>query len=225
MAGAKQQAAINGPPSQFNIYLLSAARFYVITLQKIIDEVSYKTKEELLHGLRQGSDSAFAEVCRRYTRPLFSFCYSYTRDSAYTEEIVQDVLIALWNYRSKLTDDGSLDTIIYTIARHHAVNAFRKNINSPIYEDYVDYKDSLSVNDNDNLEYEEFVRRVYAAIDRLTPAQRQVVTLSKLHNLSNPEIALKLGVSEKTVRNQLTSGLSSLRKILALSIIIHLFTS
>lgn len=175
------------------------------------------TKTELLQGLMRDSRSAFEEVCRRYTRSLYVYCFDYTRNSAYTEEIVQDILIALWNYRGKLKESSSLDAIIFTIARHHAVNAFRKTINAPVYEDYVEYNEKLAVTDCDHLEYEEFLGRIENALKLLPASQRRVVELSKLHNLTNKEIADQLGISEKTVRNQLSLGLTNLKKHLTLS--------
>jgi RNA polymerase sigma-70 factor (ECF subfamily) len=99
------------------------------------------------------------------------------------------------------------------MTKHHVINAFRKKINQPEYEEYVKYKDELSGNDiQQQLEFQEFVVKFKKAIENLPSTQRKIITLSKIQQLSNREIAEKLSLSEQTVKNQLSMGLKALRQ-------------
>lgn len=104
-----------------------------------------------------------------------------------------------------------------SFASVHYVEAFfdqcyRANLNSLVYEDYVDYQSELAVDDIANkIEYDEFIRELKRALGTLPATQRKVIELSRLHELSNKEIAQELSLSEQTVKNQLSLGLKALR--------------
>lgn len=63
--------------------------------------------------------------------------------------------------------------------------------------------------------YEEFVQQLDEALGELPPAQARILRLSRLEDMSNKDIASHLGLSEQTVKNQLSLGLRSLRSKLS----------
>ncbi|MDO9613060.1 MAG: sigma-70 family RNA polymerase sigma factor, partial [Bacteroidota bacterium] len=64
------------------------------------------------------------------------------------------------------------------------------------------------------LDTNEFKKILDAAVDQLAPKCREIFLLSKFEDLSNREIAEKLGISVKTVENQMTIALKKLREYL-----------
>ena len=64
---------------------------------------------------------------------------------------------------------------------------------------------------------------IQQAIERLPERCREVFCLSKLEGLSNKEIAERLGISIKTVENQMTTALKRLRKDLEWLLLVFLF--
>ncbi|MDE5996864.1 MAG: sigma-70 family RNA polymerase sigma factor, partial [Muribaculaceae bacterium] len=56
---------------------------------------------------------------------------------------------------------------------------------------------------------------IWKAIDELPDKCREIFLLSKRDGLSNDEIALQMGVSVKTVKNQMTKAFSRLREALS----------
>ena len=96
------------------------------------------------------------------------------------------------------------------------VNAYRKVINSPVYEDYMDYLDHYNSTTADSqLEYDDFVRQLNQMLAKLPKTQQEIIRLSKLEMLNNQEIAEKLNYSEQTVKNQLSMGLKQLRQLIS----------
>lgn len=75
----------------------------------------------------------------------------------------------------------------------------------------MDYCNSIGREDTSTIEYAEFASRVEHIIDRLPPAQARVVRMSKLENLSNKKIAIRLGINEQSVKNHLSKGLKYVR--------------
>lgn len=92
----------------------------------------------------------------------------------------------------------------------------RKVINSPVYEDYMDYLDHHNSTTADSqLEYDDFVRQLNQMLAKLPKTQQEIIRLSKLEMLNNQEIAEKLNYSEQTVKNQLSMGLKQLRQLIS----------
>lgn len=170
----------------------------------------------LIADLKKGSKEAFDEIYRLYAGRLLAYCAQYTKCREDAEEIVQDVFVALWNSRQTIRQEETLRSLLFTISKHRVINAYRSTLNSPVYEDYVDYQNELPAGeDYHRLEYEQYVRIVKDAIRRLPSTQQRVITLSRFSQLSNKEIAEHLSLSEQTVKNQLSIGLKTLRELLA----------
>lgn len=105
---------------------------------------------------------------------------------------------------------------LFLRAKHYLINAYRKVINSPVYEDYMDYLDHYNSTTADSqLEYDDFVRQLNQMLAKLPKTQQEIIRLSKLEMLNNQEIAEKLNYSEQTVKNQLSMGLKQLRQLIS----------
>lgn len=168
---------------------------------------------KLICGLKKGSQKAFDAIYDMYAKRLYMYCLQYTKSREDAEEIVQDVFIRLWDNRDNIRQEETLRSLLFIMAKHYLINAYRAHVNSPVYEDYVEYQDMiLAEGQGQPLEYEEFVRQLKQLLYKLPTTQRQVIEMSKLKQLSNKEIACELGLSEQTVKNQLSLGLKKLRE-------------
>ena len=174
------------------------------------------TERELIQQLRLDSIKAFNAIYELYARRLYAFCLKYTQSRENAEEIVEDTFVWIWNNRHDIKPEESIKPLIFLKTRHLLINAYRKLVNSPVFEDYMDYLDHTSEGGatDSPMEYDDFMRQVNQNIDKLPETQQQIIRLSKLEMLSNREIAQQLGYSEQTVKNQLSLGLKQLRALL-----------
>jgi RNA polymerase sigma-70 factor (ECF subfamily) len=170
----------------------------------------------LIQSLKAGSYKAFDRIYRMYAKRLYAYSLRFTKSPEDAEEIVQDVFVRLWTDREKIRQEDTLRSLLFIMTRHHVINAFRSRINQPVYEDYVDYINDISVNDtHHHIEYQEFVMKLKKALKTLSATQQKVITLSRMQQLSNMEIAEKLSLSVQTVKNQLSTGLKLLKEKLS----------
>ncbi|MDE6490372.1 MAG: RNA polymerase sigma-70 factor [Muribaculaceae bacterium] len=179
------------------------------------------TERELIQKLKNDDRKAFDAAYSMYARRLMAWCMQYVTIREDAEEMVQDVFIALWHNRAAIRNPESLQPLLFTSLRNRMTNAFRSRINSPVYEDFVNARNSLdhtAAPAYDSLEYKEFYQRIMKAIGSLPRSQRQIVTLSRIHGLTNQEIAVRLGLSDQTVRNTLHNALRTLRMRIAVMI-------
>ena len=192
-------------------------------------EISYTnrndiTEQELIQALKQGSHKAFEHLYQMYAKRLYAYCLQFTKSVEESEDIVQDVFIKLWTSREKIKQDDTLRSLLFIMAKHHLINAYRTRLLQPVYEDYLEYTEALSVDDTHHkVEYDEFVRQVRKAIETLPATQQKVIALSRFQQLSNKEIANKLSLSEQTVKNQLSLGIKSLKEKLGRIMFILMF--
>ncbi len=179
----------------------------------------------LIQSLKKGSTKAFDRIYKIYSKRLYLYSLQFTKSQEESEEIVHDVFVRLWTNREKIRQEETLRSLLFIMTKNHLINAFRSRVNQPVYEEYINYKDKLAVNNTeDNLLYEEFHKKFVEAMKSLPVTQQKVITLSKIQQLSNKEIAHQLSLSEQTVKNQLSVGLKALKgKLGILGILYMLF--
>lgn len=161
--------------------------------------------------LRNGSYKAFDAIYHLYAKRLYHYVYQGTRSSRDAEEIVQDVFVNLWKYRTSLDDSKSLSSLLFTVAKRYRINALKAIVNSPVYEDYVTHQHELLHHDSSPIEYNQFIDQVRRAMSTLSDAQRRVVQMSRFEQLSHNEIATILNINVRTVANLLSAGLKRLK--------------
>lgn len=181
------------------------------------------TDQLLINELREGSELAFDTIYKMYAKRLYAFCLQYCKRKEDAEEIVGDVFLWLWRNKHTIRQGEALKYLLFLRARHFLVNAFRSRVNSPIFADYVDYQNSISADTvSQQLEYQEFEDKIIYEVDRLPKTQQEVIRLAKMEGLKIKEIAGKLGLSEQTVKNQISIGLRTLKKKLGVSTVVLL---
>ena len=177
------------------------------------------TKEEaLIRLLKQDSQWAFNHLYQLYAHRLLAFAMEYCHQHETAEEIVQDTFIWIWNHRHDIKQEKTLFNLIFIKTRHLLINAYRATVNSPRFEDYVEYSNRLGTEHVDlQLEYDEFVRIIEQGLKQLPPTQQRVIRLSRLEQKSIKEIAASLNMKEQSVRNQLSLGLKQLMSLISRS--------
>ena len=161
--------------------------------------------------LKHDSQWAFDNLYRMYAHRLFAFALEYCHHKETAEEIVEDTFIWIWNHRHDIKQEKTLFNLVLIKARHLLINAYRATLNSPHFEDYVNYSNSLGTEEQESqLEYDEFMHVIRQGLDRLPLTQRRVIELSRFEQKSIIEIASMLNLKEQTVRNQLSLGLKQL---------------
>lgn len=172
-----------------------------------------ENEPDLIRELKKGSRKAFELIYQMYSKRLYVYSLQLTKSKEDSEEIVQDVFVRLWTNREKIYNEESLRSLLYIMAKHYFLNAYRSKVNSPIYEEYVTQCDErLSENIAEYLEYEEFEKRFHRWVEQLPLTQQKIIKLSKLEGMSNKGVADILSLSEQTVKNQLSLALKTLRE-------------
>jgi RNA polymerase sigma-70 factor (family 1) len=171
---------------------------------------SLHTDSELLDFLKSGNMAAFDEIYQRYWNTLFRSAYYLLEDRAASMDIVQDVFVWLWENRDHVVHT-TLKGYLVMAVRYKAANFIR---NSKVRTAFIvenTVPEPVQTSEEWKLELKE-LKAVIASFTETLPSRcKEVFYLSRHEHLSNREIACRLGISEKTVENQLTTALRKLR--------------
>lgn len=160
----------------------------------------------LIEQLNKGSEHAFNCLYKYYSPRVFSFALSLSKDCAEAEEAVQEVFLKIWDKRYELSPTGSFESYLFTISKNTILNNIRKMDYHRAFLEYKQHNPGQSPVSDQELEYQELEDVYKKAIEKLSPRKKEIFVLNQTHDLSYPEIAQKLGISIKTVRNQMDAA-------------------
>ena len=164
-------------------------------------------------AIAAGDRKAFEALFRLHYRPLCAFAMQYVKDADGAEDLVQDLFFRLWLDREKLTITTSVKAYLFASVRNRCLNAVKSQGRVRALNEEVD--DVLIADDRGEDEHTERIARVHAAVEALPEERRKVFKLCRFDGLKYHEAAERMGISVKTVENQMGKALKTLREELA----------
>lgn len=152
---------------------------------------------QLLARIATKDRDAFAELYVSYQPRLFKFIFRLIRTYDIAEEIVNDVMMAVWKGASSYRGEAKVSTWVFGIAYRQTMRRLSKK-SLKLVSDY----DLESIGDADarNLEREDWVR---AGIDALPAAQKAAVMLVFYLGLSLKEAATIADCPVNTIKTRM----------------------
>lgn len=171
-----------------------------------------ETEKQLLSRLRQGDESAFRTLFDQYYKTILLTANHLIKDQNLAQDVTQDVFVALWKNREKLPDPLNLPAYLKRAAINKSLNFLQSRKHhigaGPEPLQHLKEKD----NPEKSQEATELKQVVQNCIDELPPRCRTIYILKRNEGLSHDEISEQLGISKKTIENQMTKALKSLKQ-------------
>jgi RNA polymerase sigma-70 factor (ECF subfamily) len=156
----------------------------------------------LLQRVAAKDRKAFEALYHLYYRRLFGYLLKLTRRADLVEEVLNDVMLAVWNGAPGFDGRSRLSTWIFGIAYHKALKALAKR---PL--EAADEAEGAEPVDGDEPERLAVRRELATVLGRalrgLPPEQRAVVELTYYYGLAYPEIAEIVGCPVNTVKTRM----------------------
>lgn len=171
------------------------------------------TDEEIVRAVQSGEVSRYADLVRRYEKPLVSFAARITGNHADAEEAVQDALVSIYRTIDRVDVTKRFSTYIFTAVKNASISALRSRKQEyPLFEDDA-VEDDMAL--YDALFREEAAQSVRGAVAGLPPHQRSAVELYYFGDLPYDAIAKRLGIPVNTVRTHLRRAKQALKEVLS----------
>ena len=165
---------------------------------------------EKLHDSEPHSERSrwFLDEVRPHESTLRGYLYGTFPALHDVDDVVQESYLRVWKARTGQRIDFA-KAFLFKVARHVALDFLRKDRKSPV--DAVGDLAGLCVieggTDAPAALLDERVELLAESIAHLPDRRREIVILRKLKRLSQKEVAAQLGLSERTVENQLYRGM------------------
>jgi RNA polymerase sigma-70 factor (ECF subfamily) len=158
-------------------------------------------------------EEQFEQVFRAHFKSLHSYACTIVRDEASAEEIVQGIFVKLWEKRKEITISESISTYLYRSVHNESLNHLKHLKVRAVYQSHTMRQHKIPETDKaaEKVTLNELERKLEKALRDLPEQCRTIFQLSRFEDLKYKEIADKLGLSIKTVENQMGKALKLLR--------------
>lgn len=174
--------------------------------------------EKCLIALAQSGDNgAFSRIVKHYQDRIYNAVYRMVNSADSALDICQEVFIRAFRSIGSFRGDSLFLTYLYRIAFNESLQYRNKrqqliSIDVQSRDDELFDAEFLPGRPEDNLEYDESVRQIRAALNSLEPDLKEAAVLKDIEGLSYAEAAKALGVSVSQFRTILSKSRNRLRE-------------
>jgi RNA polymerase sigma-19 factor, ECF subfamily len=169
-------------------------------------------EEKIWRAIQQRDSQEFETYYKEYYIAFHLAAVTYLKDAAIAEEIVNDVFVKLWEAADTIRIDSSLKSYIYRAVINRSLNVLDKNKRTRLEKEQYNRLPQGSF-ESQAMEDNELKVKLYEAIDQLPEQCQKVFRMSRFEELKQQEIADRLGISIKTVKNHITLALKQLSRV------------
>ncbi|MGN1039867.1 MAG: RNA polymerase sigma factor [Candidatus Fimimonas sp.] len=160
----------------------------------------------------QGNSENLSQLVQMYSDGLVRFCYCFVRDSALSEDIMEDTFASIIVSRKHFSPKATFKTYLYKIARNKCIDHLRFNKK---FVPLADVENVLGFNDVDeSVSQKETKQALYKCLQQLPQQYRDVLQLCYLEDFSVAEICKVMRKNTKQVYNLLARAKSALKNLL-----------
>lgn len=151
---------------------------------------------------------AFKEIYDRYYRTLVVYAANFIEDGDVGEDLVQEIIINIWENRMTFTSLSLFNSYLYNAVRNASLNYLKHQGVADKYMEYLSH--TYSPIEEESVNDEEIYRLLFELVDRLPQRCREVFLLY-MEGKKNEEIAGMLHLSIETVKTQKKRAMAFIR--------------
>lgn len=164
-----------------------------------------------MKSIKAGDKSALRVIYEEYAGYIYSIVLQVVHSREDAEDVTSEFFIKLWKLADNYRSEKGHRAWLATIARNMAIDLLRKNKREILTEDFTDsYSENASPDDIEGQVVSDVSLK--EALDTLRPAEREIVNLKVMGELTFQEIADILKQPMGTVTWRYQSAVKKLRK-------------
>jgi RNA polymerase sigma-70 factor, ECF subfamily len=175
-----------------------------------------QTKSELI----KGNPAAFRELFRILYPRLMGYCRLFISSHQVVEDIIQDIFVTLWDKRSTLIPEQSVESLMFVMVRNRCLNELKKirleqeNLNPEnIRTIELQYLYQLDFTDREEKSMEEMlIESMKTAIEELPGKMKEAFIKSKIEGKRQSAVAEEMGITVKMVEKHVAAAKEKLKE-------------
>ncbi len=177
------------------------------------------TQKELIENVAVGDQQALASLYDATSRTVYGLLVRILSDAGAAEEVLLDVYTQAWRQAASFdAGRGSPMAWLTTIARSRAIDRLRRGRAEREHTEPLESVARTAASGDDvegGVRESETRAVVRAALDALSPEQREVIEMAYYGGYSHSEIAAAKGLPLGTVKTRTRLGMTRLRELLS----------
>ena len=171
-----------------------------------------ENRELIKRIILNNDQNAFNSFYNTYYNPLVRFCFSITKQLHVSEDIVSEIFLRFLKNKDTSLNILNLDSYLFNSVKYDAIKFLKRSkikLDQEYDKNLCDEQSPLQ-----SLLFYELDAILDEAVAQMPVKRKQIFQMVKNDGLKYKEVAEKLGISVKTVENQMTQALSSLRAVI-----------
>ena len=179
-----------------------------------VESLAPPSEEELIRLVALGDEAAVERLYDAVSSRVFGLVRRVVRDPAQSQEVTQEIFLDIWEQASRFDPArGKAMSWILVIAHRKAVDKVRASqasSNRDLREGVKNYQESYD-DVADTVETQMEAERVQKALETLTAAQQEAISLAYYGGYTHQEVAELLKVPVGTVKTRIRDGMIRMR--------------
>ncbi|MCW3091499.1 MAG: sigma-70 family polymerase sigma factor [Ferruginibacter sp.] len=181
----------------------------------------------LLQQVEDGSKQAFNVLFEKHWECAYSNAYKRLKDSDAAKDIVQEIFAHIWINRETLRIEN-LAAYLHVAIRNRVIKLVAKQKLTHPFFNILDNIPETNSQADAQLLWKEYFNSYEAILKTLPPKRQEIFRLRFQDDLPTKVISMQLGITRKTVQNQLGKAIETLKvslfRILTISVILLIAT-
>lgn len=167
---------------------------------------------ELLKKISVADAKAFVVIFERYKNHVYAFSLSILKNPEAAQDVVQDVMLKLWQMGDRLLEIKNLEAWLKVASRNRTIDFLRaEKSRLLIYEEDAEVKDLGHDDTQQQILYRDLQNTLRSAMLILSTQQHKVYQLMDIEGFDSREVAKALGLTRSTVLTHLKIARRKLR--------------
>lgn len=174
----------------------------------------FNKQEQVLGYLNREED--FEKLFKSHFKALHAYAFSFVKDRDIAEDMVQAMFCKLWEKFDEIQIHRSVNGYLYRSVYYECLNYLKHQKVKGAHARYAqNLGEPHTETSSEQLQFRELEDKIGQTLRELPEGCRTIFQMSRFESLKYQQIADRLGISIKTVENQMGKALRILRLKLA----------
>ncbi|MDQ3845642.1 MAG: sigma-70 family RNA polymerase sigma factor [Bacteroidota bacterium] len=166
---------------------------------------------ELVIRLREDDVGAFNALYWKYHQAVYANIFKLTKEVEVTQDILQEVFIALWEKRSSIDINQTVSGWLFVVSYNKSISYLKRALKESVISN--EWNEEMQPAEESEINVREVqLQLLEDALGQLSPQKKKVFELCKLQGKSYEETARELNISKHTVKEYLSAAIANVKE-------------